>query len=147
MNYLDIIQGQYDTIKMIISTFNVHEREAVVFDIDETLVRNYDEGGVMLQVPVLFPGALDLVSYVQGRGYRVIFVTGRRSAVYGETERVLKPMMRQLAVPVELYMVKDEYNKAAHTAKASIRKHISTTSGLQIVMCIGDQVSDLTGGD
>jgi len=131
---------------------------AVVFDIDETILSNYknmlshDFGGTRKEIQAnesaakdsVIPPSYALYNYAIRHHVAVFFITGR-----GEDERT--PTTANLrAVNIKtwkaLYMKPDSYhNKSIIPFKRSCRRHIEN-QGYDIVLNVGDQMSDLKGG-
>jgi predicted secreted acid phosphatase len=136
------------------------ERLAVVFDIDETVLSNWEnmkrddfgyiserwhawveraEGAVIVPVRETFRVA-------RRAGVEVIFLTGRKERDRAATERNLRKeglgdyaelIVRSADIP--------ERGEGAVAFKVAVRKRL-TEAGWTIIANVGDQESDLTGG-
>lgn len=131
---------------------------AVVFDIDETALTNYDDmrhlnfGGTEDNKEILEADAHDpaipysrtLYTFAKSHGVSVFFITGRR-------ERLRKPTITNLTQDgytqwAGLFMKPNTYNKPSVVPyKVAMRKKI-IKMGYDIVFNLGDQESDLAGG-
>lgn len=137
-----------------------HEKEplAVVMDLDETLLSNYQHmvennfGGSMSTVegyinkgddPAI-PEALNFARFAKQHGVSIFFVTGRTEDERESTERNLK----SVGAPKweRLYMRPADYHLASIIPyKSNIRAEIEH-QGYIVVESIGDQWSDIRGG-
>ena len=144
--------------KRVAANQKAHKKLAVVLDIDETALSNYsdmreqDFGGSIEQItlaadkgtdPAIEP-TLKLYQYAKANHVAVFFVTGRHESEREVTAQNLK------AVGYDnwdgLTLRDGEYTKSpAGTYKTAIRKQL-VGEGYDIVLNIGDQKSDLTGG-
>jgi len=128
---------------------------AIVLDIDETSLSNYD---LMLKHDFstqwsnfmqdlhgsVIPSTLRLVQLAQGDNVAVFFITGRPEKLREHTEKNLKEIGYEKWA--KLYMEPNDYKQ--HTTvpyKTAARKEI-TEQGYDIVINVGDQYSDLKGG-
>lgn len=139
---------------------NSKEKLAIVFDIDETALSNYasmeklhfggtyDEFDALIaqgKLPAI-PATLALYQQAEKAQLHVFFITGRR-----DTAELRKNTADNLhAAGFDKYdglMMKPiNYNKpTVSTYKTAARKKI-TDQGYHIVLNIGDQMSDLSGG-
>ncbi len=138
-----------------------NKKLAIVLDIDDTALSNYkdlhslnfggnhdlwDEFAHKADAPAI-SHTLKLYQFARANGIAVIFITGRREgkvlrtatiknlkkAGYNHWDKlILKPIAFHQK-PTALY-------------KASMRKQLSENEGYNIILNIGDQKSDLTGG-
>jgi acid phosphatase len=134
------------------------EKLAVVFDIDETSLSNYE---ILLSLDFAFVGSLlkpelekakdpavmptlKLYEFAKKNGVAMFFITGRRETMRAATEENLKKV--GYTEWVKLYMKPDDYAKdSVIPYKSGSRKSIAD-EGYSIVVNIGDQWSDLAGG-
>lgn len=131
---------------------------AIVLDIDETSLSNYPDmlkmsfGGTLRQVmdaeangtdPAITP-TLKLYEYAKANKVAVFFVTGRTESYRAATEKNLTDVGFKNWDGLSL---KDENykEKSVSTYKARARNLIEQ-QGYDIVLNIGDQQSDLSGG-
>jgi len=133
------------------------EKPALVLDIDETTLSNYEEMAKvdfaddrkafnawveLAQAPAI-PGTLRLYREAQRLGASVFFLTGRPEAQRAATERNLRGQgfqeWRQLIMrpPEQASATALEYKSAARAAIQA--------QGYRIVLNVGDQWSDLRG--
>jgi phosphoglycolate phosphatase-like HAD superfamily hydrolase len=129
---------------------------AVVFDIDETLLNNYpetkradfayDAAGwnkwvLEAKAPVI-PGTQSFYNELRTRGIKVIMITGRHEAEREATEKNLATF--ELTHDELILRSPEEDKLTAAVYKAQRRQALSEK--YNIVGCIGDQVSDCVGG-
>lgn len=131
---------------------------AIVLDIDETSLSNFDSmremdfGGTSDQirdaedksVDTAIPATLDLYRYARAHGVAVFFVTGRAEFERAATEKNLREAGFTSWNKLILRSKNEMHLKAA-VYKTAIRKQL-TEQGYKIILNIGDQQSDLTGG-
>lgn len=137
---------------------NKKKKLAIVLDIDETSLSNYQHmlkrnfGGSPLQIhrdilaanaPAITP-MLALYRNALQHGVHVFFVTGRRlSELTATRSNLLRAGFKHWA---GLYLRPDDYHQASIIPfKAQARESISR-QGYTILAAIGDQESDLEGG-
>lgn len=134
---------------------------AVVFDIDETSLSNWDQiqslllvmslrdnvksAGLSASDPPIQP-TLDLYRLARQKGYQVFFITGRSDTP--ENRRITEENLRKAGYDnwKALYLKPTTYNQSSVVPyKSGVRKKI-TEAGSRIVLNVGDQYSDLEGG-
>lgn len=131
---------------------------AIVLDIDETSLSNYpslsrlDFGGSTKEInqavakgndPVITP-TLELYNFAKSHGVAVFFVTGRPWSMMKSTISNLKHAGYYNWNGIIL-RTKDNMNLPASQYKPAVRRKI-TNQGYTIVVNMGDQQSDLSGG-
>jgi len=134
------------------------ERLAIVFDIDETTLSNYEHlfelnFGIIPQLVLeeiqkaddpAIKATQRLYQYARKQGIAVFFITGRAEKLRVITKKNLKSVGYDKWDG--LYMKPNDYeNKSVIPYKSSMRKIIQDM-GYTIVVNIGDQFSDLAGG-
>lgn len=148
---------QYLELRVARNDFN-HKKPAIVLDIDETALSNYrdmqhlDFGGTIEQIrndedkgtdEAITP-TLKLYRYAKDHHVAVFFLTGRF-----EEERMVTAENLQKAGYTDFdgLILRDALNRktTAYVYKTSFRKQL-TEKGYDIVLNIGDQMSDLRGG-
>ena len=134
------------------------KKPALVLDIDETSLSNYpnlvllDFGGTLEEIradidksqdPVIAP-TLKLYQFAQAHHVAVFFITGRRE---NERQDTIENLQKAGYHDWKQLTLRDAANKStlAEDYKTPVRKQI-TENGYDIVLNIGDQQSDLTGG-
>lgn len=137
---------------------SANKKLAVVLDIDETSLSNYgdmrqmDFGGTLEQIqlsedkgtdPVIEP-TLKLYQYAKANNVAVFFITGRHESEREATAQNLKAAGYD---NWDGFILRDgEFTKSpAGVYKTAMRKKL-TSEGYDIVLNIGDQLSDLDGG-
>lgn len=134
------------------------EKLAIVFDLDETLLKNYphiaendfgyvpeiwNEWVAKADAPAIEP-VREVYRTARKLGVSVIYITGRAETQYAATERNLKAI--GCGDFVEMVCKPEALKRAsAATFKAGARERL-TKAGWTIVASIGDQQSDLDGG-
>lgn len=131
---------------------------AIVFDIDETALSNYQHlkklhfgGDLAILVREIersddpaINGTLRLYDYAHAKHVAIFFITGRKDFLKALTKKNLKAV--GYTQWNGLYFMPDnDKQKSVIPYKAGIRKQI-TNKGYDIVISIGDQYSDLLGG-
>ena len=131
------------------------DKPAVVFDIDETALSNWDAmsscGFCAYSVqtklysnahdPAIRP-VLELYNFAKGRGAAVFFLTGRQEAQRQVTMDNLKKV--GYSGWADLIMRPDGNTLPARIFKPQVRRSIEQ-KGYRILLNIGDQASDLAG--
>jgi len=131
------------------------EGVAVVSDLDETLLDNRQEIELYPdfnwdrfhawmtagRAPLLRPTA-DLLTWARTQGYAVFFVTGRKEHLRAAT---IENLVRHNIAYDGLYMRGENDDGGAEQIKVPMRQAIEKL-GFRIVLNIGDQWSDLSGG-
>lgn len=135
----------------------VQGKPAIVFDIDETCLSNYPHIEEMdfgflpkewnlwidkAQAPAL-DGCLELYKFARSKGVAVIFITGRNSNQKTQTENNLR--QQGFSDWQELILKPAGSHQPSAIFKTEHRKRLSE-SGLDILVNIGDQNSDIVGG-
>lgn len=134
-----------------------HKKLAVVLDIDETTLSNYEE---MLSAGFAYnsrafnewvdtasapaiPGTLRLVKVAQGLGASVIFLTGRPDTQRAATEKNLHAQGFDGYAELRMRAPADAHSTAAQFKSAQRQQVVA--EGYTIVLSVGDQWSDLRG--
>jgi acid phosphatase len=159
--------GRYDKdmnriINRAIKHFKKMERchkDAVVFDVDDTVLSNYcDEKDIRFgYIPKLShewvlradAPAIDqtkqLYDYLVGRGFRIVFITGRKHDEYDAT---IKNLKNQGFQHFDKLIVRSEKEADLSALEYKyIRRAQLVKEGYRIVGNVGDQWSDLKGGN
>ena len=101
----------------------VGEKDAVMFDIDDTLI--FTNGNANVHI-------IKLLHYAKYLGYKIIIITAR-PAVRGTVE-ITQYQLKQYGIPYDALVITPAYNKG----------NIKRESGLNYVLSVGDQDTDLT---
>lgn len=141
--------------------FPADSKKAVVFDLDETLLDNYqmlksvdfrsdvapwNDAANAGNTPAI-PRTLAFLRWLLARNVKIFFITGRRDTVITGTEQNLQFIGLLPTDYVQLVTRSpDEYTMPAAAYKAKHRGQI-VQNGYDIIGCIGDQFSDCAGGD
>jgi acid phosphatase len=147
-----------DAIKHI-TKIKITEKSCVIFDIDETALSNYTytkEIGfgyiyslwVEWQKKAIAPAIKAtkyFYDYLISKNIRVIFLTGRTSEVKESTNRNL---IEQGYVKFDTLIVRTGNENKITSAEFKAKKREELVkNGYDIIACIGDQWSDLVGGN
>jgi predicted secreted acid phosphatase len=145
-------------LKKRVATRQPNEKLAIVLDIDETSLSNYqhmnlvDFGGTYAHeiaeedkaIDAVIPSTLALFRYAKAHAVSVFFITGRTQKQRPATEKNLHQVGFQdydgLTFRPTHYR-----EKSVIPYKSSVRHQI-TDKGYTIIMSVGDQESDLAGG-
>ena len=158
--------GEYDNeIKVIIddaieklSRVPINENSAVVFDIDETTLSNYEHikeigfgfvwslwtDWMKEEDAKAIPQTKRLYDWLVERDVSIIFLTGRNEEVY---EATLRNLAQQGFTELDTLIT-----RSALTGKMSAlvykqrERKLLTEKGYQIIASVGDQWSDIEGG-
>ncbi len=133
---------------------------AMVLDIDETSLSNYDDiaatgfvqptvalAGSVAQAdsPAIEP-TLDLFNFAKGRGVDVFFITGRPDAIPMVRERTEQNLTAAGYEGWKQLYLNPDTSQGTVPYKAGTRADIEEDQGYRIVVNVGDQESDLHGG-
>ncbi len=159
--------GQYDkdVNSVVDKTINKFENfspvknDAVVFDVDETVLSNYKfekeldfgyysglwDKWVKEEKAQPIEGVKKLYDFFVSKNFNVIFITGRNDNQYNST---YKNLLSAGYTKFDTLIVRhpDEYNLTALEFKSEKRTAL-TKKGYQIICDVGDQYSDLDGPD
>jgi predicted secreted acid phosphatase len=151
----DIVNGARDYLASRLKSLAKGEKPAVVLDIDETALSNWDSmsacGFCAYSVQMkLYPDArgaaiapvLELYNFAKSKGAAVFFVTGR-----GETRRQFTvDNLREAGYSgwTDLIMRPEGDKSPARVLKPQNRQSIEA-KGYRILLSMGDQSSDLAG--
>ena len=120
------------------NAINKHTRPAAVFDIDETLILNHDNGTFSRNEPVF-----KVYNYLNARAVPIFAVTARRQS--NASSKYAKTQLKQFYPSISgLYMVNKEHDDDGTAAifKTECRERIKR-KGFTIVLNCGDNWSDL----
>ncbi len=134
-----------------------HEKQAMVFDIDETTLSNYREllqSGFTYRKPEFdawvnsaqapaIPGSLRIYRVARRLGVAVFFITGRPVSQRAATERNLRAQGFTSWQGLTLRPVSTA-RESVEAYKSAARSHI-IAQGYTLVLNVGDQWSDLKG--
>ena len=157
--------GQYekDLTKIIaeakekFSSVKLEPNSAVVFDIDETTLDNYEaikqigfgfekiswDEWVEKSIAPAIPQVKSLYDYLVQRGFKIIFITGRKDYQYNSTFKNLKSV-GYVEFDTLITRGRNEHVTTAVEFKSQKRNEL-VAKGYEIVGCVGDQFSDCEG--
>jgi acid phosphatase len=130
---------------------------AVVFDIDETTLNNYqaikkigfgyeskywDEWLEKAEAPAI-PQVKSLYDFLIERGFKVVFITGKKDYQYEATYKNLKSA-GYTEFDTLIVRSKEEYKLKSALFKSQRRKELAE-NGYVIAGCVGDQLTDCAG--
>lgn len=140
-----------------ISSQELNENSTVVLDIDETVLSNYNhtkEIGFGFRIDIwnewlkqgnaqVVPQMKRFYDYLISRNIKIVFLTGR----YEETrESTIKNLVAQGFTKFDTLITRSHSEERLPAAKFKEEKRIKLTeNGYEIIMCVGDQMSDLNG--
>lgn len=133
--------------------------DAVIFDIDDTVLSTYEDMRSIhfgyipklshlwileAKAPALVP-VRDLYNQLVAQGYHIIFLSGRK---HNEYDATLKNLREQGYATYDKLILRSEQQEGlpACEYKSAMRKKLAQ-EGYRIVGCVGDQWSDLKGGN
>ncbi len=137
----------------------INDKSAVVFDIDETALSNYDQTKSIgfgyinkMWIQYILEGKAPAIKetkrfydYLVSRKIRVIFLTGRMKEFYDATKRNL---IDQGYSKFDTLIVRNDNERKIPAAEFKTEKREQLVkNGYDIIACIGDQWSDLVGGN
>lgn len=145
-------------IEMFYKSYDEKEKQAVVFDIDETTVDNYEyyEKNNFAFIPTIWfewvdsakapaiKGVKRIYDEAVKKGVPVFFITGRSEKGRVSTEKNL--MNAGYAKYEKLIMRSTEEKELTAIEYKSKRREKIEKSGYRIILNVGDQYSDLFGG-
>lgn len=159
--------GQYekDLTKIIaeakekFSSVKLEPNSAVVFDIDETTLDNYEaikqigfgfekiswDEWVEKAIAPAIPQVKSLYDYLVQRGFKIIFITGRKDYQYNSSLKNLKSV-GYVEFDTLITRGRNEHITTAVEYKSQKRNEL-VEKGYRIAGCIGDQFSDSEGAN
>jgi predicted secreted acid phosphatase len=155
-------QGQYeaelkkviDSAFVFVNTHHVQEKDAVVFDIDETALSNYShikEVGfgyipslwndwIKEEKATRIEPVYKLYKAAVEKGFRIIFITGRNDSQYIPTYNNL---LAQGYTTFDTLITKPMTHNYLSSAEYKADKRSALTArGYRFILCVGDQFSD-----
>jgi acid phosphatase len=139
------------------SKVDFKNNSVVIFDVDETVLNNYELAEQMgfgyvyemnkkwnaeMKAPAI-PQVKDLYDFLLSKGAKIIFLTGRNIPEYEVTFNNLK-QADYSTFDTLITQREHEYKLTAQEFKSSKRKEL-TEKGYEIIGTVGDQWSDLSG--
>ncbi len=162
-NYYE--SGEYDKelekifsrAKMDVEKLYIKSNSAAVFDIDETALSNYEiskkldygfdyqivQDWVMSAMLPAIKQTKDFYDFLKSKGVKLIFLSGRQSEEY---EATLINIIETGYTDFDTLIVRSEAERKLRASEFKSRKRKELTQkGYDIIICIGDQWSDLEG--
>lgn len=152
--YKNILQNQFNVILSYLKTLKISERDHIVFDIDEVCLNNLMYHNIKIEefgqdiynyetgIIPLNQECQELFTYIHDNHIGYSFITGRRDYIRDVTIRNLEIV--GLNRYTHLFTCSNDYIDDISKYKESCRNQI-TANGFNIILCIGDQLSDLNG--
>jgi predicted secreted acid phosphatase len=135
---------------------NHHQKQAIVFDVDETLLSNYtaidadnftfgpqSQAEATNEIGTAIPASLKLYNDAKARGITIFLITGRRENSRAHTEHNLQT--QGYTGYKQLILKPDASTDSTVVYKSNARAGIEQ-QGYKIIANVGDQYSDLAGG-
>jgi len=101
----------------------IREKDAVMFDIDDTLI--FTNG--VANIPII-----KLLYYAMNLGYKIVIITARPNTLI--TIAFTKWQLKRYRIPYHSLIITPAHNKG----------NVKVKSGLNYVLSVGDQPTDLT---
>lgn len=155
-DYHKILKRQFSDILLFIKNISItiKENDIIIFDIDEVCLNNlmynnleiefendiysYENGLIPLNNE-----CMALFNYIHKKNIKYSFITGRKDYIRQITIDNL--LLVKLNKYTHLYTCDNDYIQTnVHTYKEDCREKI-INQGYNIISCIGDQISDITG--
>jgi ethanolamine-phosphate cytidylyltransferase len=152
--YRHILQNQFDTILSYLKNLKINKKDHIIFDIDEVCLNNlmyhnieikeFNKGIYNYETGIipLNEECQELFDYIHEHNIGYSFITGRRDYIRDVTIRNLDIV--GLNKYTYLFTCPNDYIDYIKNFKESCRTKI-TESGLNIILNIGDQASDIVG--
>ena len=99
------------------------EKDAVMFDIDDTLI--FINGQANLPI-------INLLKYAMNLGYKIIIITARPNTMF--TGMFTKWQLKKYGIPYHSLIITPAQNKG----------NVKVQTGLNYILSVGDQPTDLT---
>ncbi|GMU96934.1 MAG: hypothetical protein HZC46_06730 [Ignavibacterium album] len=147
----------YSKAKSQIEKIKIKNNSTAIFDVDDTALSNYQiskrldfgfdyqivQDWVMSAKLPAIKQTLDFYNYLKSKGIKLIFLTGRQTEEYDATYRNL---VEQGYRDFDTIIVRSERERKIGAAefKSQKRKEL-TEKGYEIIICVGDQWTDLEG--
>jgi acid phosphatase len=142
-----------------INKIKLSDKSAVVFDIDDTALSNYEQTksigfGFVYKIwhqfilegkaPAIKP-TRDFYNFLISKNIHVIFLTGRYSEMLDITK---KNLVEQGYTKYDTLIIRNDAEKNLTAAEYKTQKRAELVKkGYDVIACIGDQWSDLTGAN
>tara|TARA_B100001142_G_scaffold291596_1_gene309892 strand:- start:97 stop:459 length:363 start_codon:yes stop_codon:yes gene_type:complete len=101
----------------------ISEKDAVMFDIDDTLI--FINGQANLPI-------INLLKYAMNLGYKIIIITARPNTMF--TGMFTKWQLKKYGIPYHSLIITPAQNKG----------NVKVQTGLNYILSVGDQPTDLT---
>lgn len=147
----------YSEARKKVEKIKITNRSTAILDVDDTALSNYEiskrldfgydyqivQDWVMSAKLPTIKQTLEFYNYLKSKGVKLIFLTGRQSEEYDATFRNL---IEAGYTDFDTLIVRNERARKIGAAlfKSSIRKEL-TEKGYDIILCVGDQVTDFEG--
>jgi acid phosphatase len=140
-----------------ISDLSLDNNSTVIFDVDDTALSNYEytkQIGFGYSHPVwiewinsgkatAIPEVKNFYNWLISKNIKVIFITGRDVETYAATR---KNLWEQGYTKFDTLIVRSDGERKLPAAEyKSMKREELASKGYNIIACVGDQASDLTG--
>ena len=155
--YEEDLEKVYAEAKNKIDKISVQQNSAIVFDVDDTALSNYEiskrldfgyehkivqEWVMSGRLPAI-KQTLEFYNYLKSKGVKLIFLTGRQSEEY---EATLRNLIEMGYTDFDTLIVRNLEERDFSAVKfKTLKREELTKSGYNIIMSVGDQWSDLEG--
>ena len=110
-------------IKNVLKNRVIDEKDAVMFDIDDTLI--FTSGVANVEM-------IQLLYYARNLGYKIVIITARPTNEL--TARITKIQLQKYKIPYDFLYITPAENKG----------NVKVQTGLNYILSVGDQETDLT---
>lgn len=158
--YFNTLKQQFDTIYEFVSNYTFNNKDIIIFDIDEVCLLNLmytndfyysylyndfdlNEYNFKNGYNPKIKETNKLFGFIHDKSINYAFITGRKDRIRNLTIENLKKV--SLDNYKFLYTCPDNFNGSMTTFKTSCRNEIVEKLNFNVVCCIGDQLSDITG--
>lgn len=122
-----------------INSYNISKKNAVMFDIDDTLLYVKENSNQLILTPI--KPIIELLNYCIVKGLVVIIITARDSIYKDQT---INDLNRNSINYSFLYLRKNGEDDI-NTFKQSVKQYLYENHRLKIIMSVGDQNIDVSG--
>lgn len=149
--YQNILKTQYNNILTHLKNIKIKERDLIIFDIDEVCLNNLMYNNIIEDTHFNYKNGLNpimenikpLFEYIHDNNIKYGFITGRKNYIKNLTIENLKTV--NLDNYCFLYTTPNDNQLEMSIFKEQCRIEIVEKHNYNIICCIGDQISDITG--
>jgi predicted secreted acid phosphatase len=122
-----------------INNYNISKNNAVMFDIDDTLLYVRENSNQLTLTPI--KPMIELLNYCIVKGLTVVIITARDSIYQKQTINDLN----QNHINYSFLYLRKNGEDNINTFKQSVKEYLHKNYGLKIIMSVGDQIIDIAG--